>query len=107
MKSSTSSKLQRFTWLAVAPILMALNRRVISAALRWPISTASLVMMLWGGGVAGLVAAPAGRVGVRRIYSDFKIFFIARLLKVDAFVVKVSQKVVVAVDCRLDVVVGH
>ena len=46
-------------------------------------------------------------VGVRRIYSDFKIFFIARLLKVDAFVVKVSQKVVVAVDCRLDVVVGH
>ena len=36
MNRKTSSRLHRFTWVAVAPILSALKRRAISAALRWP-----------------------------------------------------------------------
>ena len=49
MNRNTSSRLHRFTWAAVAPSLIALKRRAISAALRWPMRAERAETVMAGG----------------------------------------------------------
>ena len=70
MNMNTSSMLHRFTWAALAPILIALKRMVISAALRWPmraerVETVMILLVVEALASDALTVAPSVRPRTR------------------------------------------